>query len=204
MSRIKFDIRYKGLLSMGYEAVDISNKDLDDMVFSGVFEGFNIGNAPDMNFTQCIVTRHNANWIVQECKDYIDRIFLRSYKDEEWSGWTELVVKPHSCDNPDQEIIVVERPHSHGIATPQAHGFMAAEDKAKLDSIVIEDGNIVPGQHEHEDYIQQINDLRDKTIEIEQKKADTDHNHDERYIPVLSESKPTHQNVVGQVWIQTN
>ena len=49
MSRIKFDVRYNGLLSMGYEAKDISNRDLDEMMFSGVFYGFNILNAPDMN-----------------------------------------------------------------------------------------------------------------------------------------------------------
>ena len=199
MSRIKFDVRYNGLLSMGYEAKDISNRDLDEMMFSGVFYGFNILNAPDINYVQIIVTRHNDSWIVQECKDYIDRIYLRSYKDGTWGTWTELVVS-HSCDEPDKEFIIVERPHSHALATPQSDGFMSAEDKAKLDKIG-SDGSIKPAEHTHPEYEEGINDLNEKISNLEESKASVDHNHDSRYIPAFSSIRPTGHNQVGQVWI---
>lgn len=200
MSREKFDVRYNKLLSMGYEAKNISNRDLDDMMFSGLFYGFNILNAPDVNYIQAIITRHNESWIVQECKDYIDRIYVRSFKDGNWGNWTELVVA-HDCNEPDKEFIIVERPHTHALATPQSDGFMSAEDKAKLDQISF-DGTIKPGEHTHPEYEQDINSLNDKIIKLEDSKANIDHNHDERYIPAFSTTKPTGHSKVGQVWIQ--
>ena len=200
MSRVKVDVRYNGLLSMGYEAKDISNRDLDEMMFSGVFYGFNILNAPDINYVQITVTRHNDSWIVQECKDYIDRIYLRSYKDGTWGNWTELVVS-HSCDEPDKEFIIVERPHSHALATPQSDGFMSAEDKAKLDKIG-SDGSIKPAEHIHPEYEEGINDLNEKISNLEESKASVDHRHDIRYIHAVSSIRPTGHTQVVQVWIQ--
>lgn len=200
MSRVKFDVRYNNLLSMGYEAKNISNRDLDDMMFSGLFYGFNIINAPDMNHVQAIITRHNESWIVQECKDYIDRIYVRSYRDGIWGGWTELVVA-HDCNEPDKEYIIVERPHTHALATPQNDGFMSAEDKAKLDQISL-DGIIKPGEHTHPEYEEDINSLKQQVNNLEDSKADIDHNHDERYIPAFSTIRPTGHTQVGQVWIQ--
>lgn len=202
MSRVKFDVRYNGLLSMGYEAKDISNRDLDDMMYSGVFYGYNIVNAPDINYVQVIVTRHNENWIVQECKDYIDRIYLRSYKDGTWGDWTELVVT-HNCNEPDKEFIIVERPHSHPLATPQSDGFMSAEDKAKLDRITPE-GIIEPENHTHPQYERDINSLKSKVDELEESKANIDHNHDNRYLTAFSKDEPTGHTVAGQVWIELN
>lgn len=195
MSRVKFDVRYDGLLSMGYEARDISNRDLDDMMYSGVFYGYNILNAPDINYVQTIITRHNESWVVQECKDYLDRIYLRSYKDNEWSRWTELVVA-HNCEEPDKEFIIVERPHSHQLATPQSAGFMSPEDKAKLDALSLDmDGNY----HEIE---KKVVVLEDQVTQLDILKAEKDHNHDSVYIPAFSSSRPSNHNKRGQVWIQ--
>lgn len=200
MSRMKFDVRYDGLLSMGYEAKDISNRDLDDLMFSGVFYGYNIINAPDINYIQAIITRHNESWIVQECKDYLDRIYLRSYKDGVWGGWTELVVA-HNCNEPDKEFIIVERPHSHPIATPQSAGFISAEDKAKLDRIS-QDGTIVPGDHIHAEYEERFDNIEAQVNNLDILKADKEHNHDDVYIPAFSSIRPTNQNIRGQVWIE--
>lgn len=202
MSRMKFNVRYDGLLSMGYEAKDISNKDLNDMIYGGVFYGYNIINAPDINYIQVIITRHNESWIVQECQDYLDRIYLRSYKDGSWGGWTELVVS-HNCNEPDKEFIIVERPHSHPLATPQSAGFMSAEDKAKLDRISA-DGTIKPGDHIHEEYEEKFNSIDAQINELDILKADKEHDHDDIYIPAFSSIKPTNQNIRGQVWIEIN
>lgn len=200
MSRTKFSVRYKGLLDAGYPVMDISNKDLDDMRYSGVYYGFNIENAPDMNYTQVIVTRHNENWIVQECKDYIDTIYLRSYKDGEWSKWTELVVVP-SCDEPDKEIIIVERPHTHALATPQTEGFMSASDKAKLDAlnIDVEDGSFFP-DHIHDEYEEALRAFEERMTTLEKTQIDVAQL-DDRYLPIYSANKPTHHSIAGQVWI---
>ena len=200
MSRVKFDVRYNGLLSMGYEAKDISNRDLDDVIYSGVYFGYNIINAPDINYIQAIITRHNESWIVQECKDYLDKTYLRSYKDGTWGEWTELVMAQKEGE-PDKEFIVVERPHSHALATPQSAGFMSAEDKAKLD-LISPDGIIGSGEHTHPEYEEDINSLLDKINKLDTSKANIDHNHDERYIPAFSTNMPTGHTEVGQVWIQ--
>lgn len=194
VSRVKFDVRYTGLLSMGYEAEDISNRDLDDMMYSGVFYGYNIINAPDINYIQTIITRHNESWVVQECKDYLDRIYLRSYKNGVWGEWTELVVT-HNCNEPDKEFIIVERPHSHPLATPQSAGFMSAEDKAKLDSLVANEGNT------NEEYEQKLEELDARIDELDILKADKEHNHDDVYIPAFSSERPSPKKK-GQVWIQ--
>lgn len=202
MSRMKFSVRYDGLLSMGYEAKDISNRDLDDMMYSGVFYGYNIINAPDINYIQVIITRHNENWVVQECKDYLDRIYLRSYKDGVWGSWTELVVS-HKCNEPDKEFIIVERPHSHPLATPQSAGFMSPEDKAKLDAISA-NGVITPGDHIHEEYENKFDNIEAQIVDLDLLKANKEHNHDDVYIPAFSKNEPTNQNIRGQVWIQLN
>lgn len=201
MSRAKFDIRYKGLLEAGYDVIDISYKDLDDMRYSGVYKGFNVDNAPDINYIEVIITRHNECWIVQECKDYIDTIYLRSYKDGEWSNWTELEVVP-SCDEPDKEIIIVERPHSHPLATPQTDGFMSASDKAIIDAISInldEDGSFFP-DHTHQEYEQALREFERRMTALEQTQIDQELL-DGRYVPIYSAIKPTHHDTVGQVWI---
>lgn len=195
MSRVKFDVRYDGLLSMGYEAKDISNRDLDEMMYSGVFYGYNIVNAPDINYVQAIITRHNESWVVQECKDYLDRIYLRSYKDGTWGGWTELVVT-HDCDEPDKEFIIVERPHSHPLATPQSAGFMSPEDKAKLDALSLD------GSFENPEVENRLDILEDQVTQLDILKADKDHNHDSVYIPAFSSTRPYNHKVKGQVWIQ--
>lgn len=195
MSRVKFDVRYDGLLSMGYEAKDISNRDLDEMMYSGVFYGYNIVNAPDINYVQAIITRHNESWVVQECKDYLDRIYLRSYKDGTWGGWTELVVT-HDCDEPDKEFIIVERPHSHPLATPQSAGFMSPEDKAKLDALSLD------GSFENPEVENRLDILEDQVTQLDILKADKDHNHDSVYIPAFSSTRPSNHKVKGQVWIQ--
>lgn len=195
MSRVKFDVRYDGLLSMGYEAKDISNRDLDNMMYSGVFYGYNIVNAPDINYVQTIITRHNESWVVQECKDYLDRIYLRSYKDNEWSGWTELVVA-HDCDEPDKEFIIVERPHSHQLATPQTAGFMSPEDKAKLDALSLD------GDTNYQEIEERVVVLEDQVTQLDILKAEKDHNHDSVYIPAFSSSRPLNHKIKGQVWIQ--
>ena len=202
MSRIKFDVRYKELSSLGYKAEDISNKDLNDMMYSGIFYGFNIGNSPDENYVEIIVTRHSDTWIVQECKDYIDRIYLRSYKNGMWSGWTQLIVE-HDCDNPNTEVIIVERPHTHAVATPQSDGFMSAADKRKLDALT-DQGTSDGSDHRHLEYEQDIADINDRITELDKQKSNIDHNHDERYIPVFSSIRPSTQDVAGQVWIETN
>lgn len=198
----KFDIRYRGLVDIGYEAKDISNRDLDDMKYSGVFYGFNVISAPDINFMQIIITRHNSSWIVQEAKDYVDRIYLRSFKNNTWSEW-ELLEQAHDCDQPDKEIIIIERPHTHALATPQNHGFMSADHAAKLEKISI-DGEIKPGDHEHPELEEKILEVETKINEVNSLKADKEHEHDERYIPAFSSSQPTNQSVVGQVWIEIN
>lgn len=208
MTKTKFDVRYKNLLLTGYEIVrDISNKDLDDMKYSGAYYGFNIINAPDENYSQIIITRHNENWVVQECKDYIDRIYLRSYKDNEWSNWTQLEVA-HDCDEPDKEFIIVERPHTHALSTPQSHGFMSAQDKAKLDAFSInldENYEIIVPDHVHQDYeerfltfLNKLEELEDRQLECRKEALDA------RYIPVLSYGKPAHHDTIGQVWIDIN
>lgn len=201
MSITKFDVRYKSLLEKGYKSIDISNKDLDDMKYSGIFYGFNLENAPDANYTQVIITRHNENWIVQECKDYIDTVYLRSYKDGKWSNWTELVAVP-SCDQPDKEYIIVERPHTHALATPQTEGFMSASDKAKLDAfnIDVEDGSFVLPDHSHEEYEQALRIFEERMAALEEVQFVME-DADKRYLPAYSANKPTHHNIAGQVWI---
>lgn len=196
MSRVKFDVRYNGLLSMGYEARDISNRDLDNMMYSGVFYGYNIVNAPDINYIQTIITRHNESWVVQECKDYLDRIYLRSFKDDSWGDWTELVAAREEGE-PDKEFIIVERPHSHQLATPQNAGFMSAEDKAKLDALTLDDNN------RNEEYEQKLEELDIRINELDLLKADKEHNHDDVYLPAFSSQRPK-PTKVGQVWIQLN
>ena len=196
MSRMKFDARYNGLLSMGYEARDISNRDLDNMMNSGVFYGYNIVNAPDINYIQTIITRHNESWVVQECKNYIDRIYLRSYKNGAWSEWTELFLTEDK-DDPDKEFIIVERPHSHPLATPQSAGFMSAEDKAKLDAIVVNEGNT------NEEYEQKFEELDARIDQLDILKADKEHDHDDVYIPAFSSERPVPKKI-GQIWIQIN
>lgn len=186
---------------MGYQIQDISYRDLDEYLYSGVYSGFNIDNAPDVNHTQAIVTRHNESWIVQECKNYIDRIFLRSFKNDMWSKWTELILKPDDCDKPDHEVIVIERPHTHPVATPQNHGLMSAEDKTKLDLLSVDGMN--PENHIHEQYEEQLEELTIVTKELNKNKADIEHEHDERYINVISSELPTIHKINGQVWIQT-
>lgn len=203
MSRIKFDVRYKELTSLGYKAEDISNRDLNDMISSGIFYGFNIGNAPDENYVEIIVTRHSDTWIVQECKDYIDRIYLRSFKNGKWDGWTQLIVS-HDCDNPNTEVIIVERPHTHPVATPQNDGFMSAADKRKLDALDANGGSGDGSDHRHLQYEEDISELNNKVADLEKNKADLNHNHDDRYIPVFSPIRPSTQTVVGQIWIETN
>lgn len=196
MSRVKFDVRYNGLLSMGYEARDISNRDLDNMMYSGVFYGYNIVNAPDINYIQTIITRHNESWVVQECKDYLDRIYLRSFKDDSWGDWTELVATREEGE-PDKEFIIVERPHSHQLATPQNAGFMSAEDKAKLDALTLNDNNT------NEEYEQKLEELDIRVNKLDLLKADKEHNHDDVYLPAFSSQRPN-PTKVGQVWIQLN
>lgn len=196
MSRVKFDVRYNGLLSMGYEARDISNRDLDDMMYSGVFYGYNIINAPDINYVQTIITRHNESWVVQECKDYLDRTYLRSFKDNSWGDWTELIASREEGD-PDKEFIIVERPHSHQLATPQNAGFMSAEDKAKLDALTINGGNT------NEAYEEKLEELDIRVNKLDLLKADKEHNHDDVYLPAFSSQRPTAKKA-GQVWIQIN
>ena len=200
MSRMKFDVRYDGLLSMGYEAKDISNRDLDNLMYSGVFYGYNILNAPDINYIQVIITRHNESWVVQECKDYLDKIYLRSYKNGTWGKWTELDV-PHQCNEPDKEFVIVERPHSHPIATPQSIGFMSAEDKAKLDQIS-KNGTITPGEHVHTEYEKRFDNIEAQVNQLDILKADKEHNHNNVYIPAFSSERPTNQSIRGQVWIE--
>jgi len=198
VSRVKFDVRYTGLLSMGYEAKDISNKDLDDMMYSGVFFGYSILNAPDSNYVQIIVTRHNENWIVQEAKDYLDKIYLRSYKDGYWGGWTELVISRDE-NEPEKEFIIVERPHSHALATPQTAGFMSPEDKIKLDALTTE-----REEQSNEALVKKVKELNAKVEKLDILKADKEHNHDDVYIPAFSSARPSNQNKVGQIWIEIN
>lgn len=192
MDKIKFEVKYKGLLSLGYEAKDISNMDIDEIIYSGAYYGYNIINAPDINYIQAIVTRHNEDWIVQECIDYLDKVYLRAYKNGEWSEWTELV-PTHNCGEPDKEIIIVERPHSHPIATPQNAGFMSAEDKKKLNALTNDfiDLNFEKRLENIEQDIDNINEL----------KADKTHNHDDVYLPAFSYKRPSYQNKRGQIWI---
>lgn len=201
MSRTKFDVRYKSLLGKGYKSTDISNKDLDDMRYSGIFYGFNLENAPDANYTQVIITRHNENWIVQECKDYVDTIYLRSYKNGKWSSWTVLAAVPN-CDEPNKEYIIVERPHTHALATPQTEGFMSASDKAKLDAFHIgEEGDkfFLP-EHVHDEYENALKVFEERMTALEEMQFDIAEM-DARYLPIYSSSKPTHHNIAGQIWI---
>ena len=204
MSRTKFDVRYKGLLETGFTSIDISNKDLNDMMYSGLYHGFYLDNAPDMNYTQVIVTRHNESWVVQECKNYIDTIYLRSYKNGKWSAWDDLDLnKTPSCDNADKEYIIVERPHSHALATPQTDGFMSASDKHKLDALNIDlgDGGIVFPDHSHEEYENALRVFEEKLTALENKNLDIEAL-DKKYISAYSNIKPIHHNTTGQVWIQ--
>lgn len=192
MNKDKFEVKYKGLLSLGYEAKDISNMDLDEIIYSGAYYGYNIINAPDINYIQAIVTRHNEDWIVQECKDYLDKIHLRAFKKGEWSKWTELS-QPHNCDEPDKEIIIVERPHSHPIATPQNAGFMSSDDKKKLNALTSDFVDL--------NFEQRLNSIEKNINDLESSKADITHNHDDTYLPAFSYQRPSYQNKRGQIWI---
>lgn len=200
VSRMKFDVRYKGLLEAGYNTIDISNKNLNDLMYSGIYKGFNIDNAPDLNYTEVIITRHNESWIVQECKDYIDTIYLRSYKNGDWSEWNELEAIP-TCDETDKEVIIVERPHTHPLATLQTDGFMSASDKQKLDALQIDigDGGFIVPEHSHEQFEQALRIFEERISALE--KSSEEVNLDERYLLSYSANKPTHHNIVGQVWI---
>lgn len=201
MSRIKFDVRYR-VMTNALEAPDISYKNLDDYKTTGVYQGFNVQGAPDENYVQIIVTKHTDNWIVQECKDYIDTLHLRSFKNNRWSKWTELTVE-HDCNEPDKEYVIIDRPHTHPVATHQHNGFMSKEDKAKLDALTINgDGNIIVSPGDNLELMESIEQLKADIEGLNANKSDINHNHDERYIPAYSSKAPTNQNVVGQVWIQ--
>ena len=199
MSNHKFDIRYENLLRIGYSVIDISGKVLDDMLLSGIYEGYDIINAPSEFFNKIIVTRHNENWIVQEAKDITDRVFLRSFRNKEWSTWQEIV----SNYERDKEIIVVNKPHTHQIASQVIDVFMSSLDKAKLD--VLDDVlgiNIDNGTISNMDlsnislYEERITNLENNQARIIEEGL-----LDERYLPCFSKDKPTHQHIAGQVWI---
>lgn len=203
MSRKKFDIRYKELSAVYSVSIDISSKDLNDIKSSGIYHGFNVINSPDEYYVSIIVTKHNESWIVQEAKNYIDKIFLRSFKNDSWGEWKEIVTE-FNCDNPDKEYIIVERPHTHGNATSEHAGFMSPQDKQKLDSIDLEDGgiSIKPGDHFHKEYEDKMDNLSNSIRDLELNKSNKDHEHDERYIPAYSKETPDYQSIYGQVWIE--
>lgn len=201
----KFSDKISGLLAMGYSKIDISHKDLDDIVHSGAYFGYNILNAPDINYTEVIVNRHHEGWIVQEVKDYTDSVHLRSRKNGIWGEFDLIEIgKDNDCGNDcNPEIVVVERPHSHPVATHQTDGFISYQDKRKLDYFKFDDeGNIILSPHNHLDYEEKLEELAEQTLMLNEQKADKEHSHEE-LLPIVSHKQPANHFTNGQVWIET-
>lgn len=201
MSLIKFDIRFS-LLSKSESIKDISYKKLNDIKTAGIYDGFNIEDAPDENYIQVIVTKHSETWIVQECKTYLDNLLLRSFKNGIWSKWTEITPSPDD-DNSDKEYIVIDRPHSHQNASSSNVGFMSKTDKSNLDFIVsyLKDNGLDLGGDAPPLY-ETIEGLKADVETLSSTKAEVNHNHDKAYVPRISNEAPLDHDVTGQVWIQ--
>lgn len=200
----KFDIRFS-LLSKTQVIKDISYKELDDIKYTGIYEGFEVISAPDEGYVQIIVTKHSETWVVQECKNYVDKLFLRSYKNGRWNKWTEIEPELDEGE-PDKEFIVVDRPHSHATASNSNDGFMSKTDKANLNFIVsyLKDHGLDMGGDGLPPIQETIDELKANVTELSETKADINHDHDKKYIPTISNLAPSDHSTKGQVWIQVN
>lgn len=135
MTRSDFRLRYIAMQADG-GSKDISDRDLNEILTAGSYEGINCINSPVKGFIKLIVTFHTNSWIVQECEASNGDIYLRAYQNNIWYDWQKLDLE----DDNDGEgvgitIQVVDRPHTHDVATSETKGFMSNIDKIKLDGI---------------------------------------------------------------------
>lgn len=193
--RLEFDTAYKVLKDTGYSEVDITDKNLNEYVYSGIFHGFNVTNAPDENYVEIIVIRHNETWVIQECKNYIGEVLLRTFKSGVWTQWDKLDKTNSSCEG-NHDVIIVERPHTHRLASENEAGFMSPEDKRKLNALTESESN---GGGIPEADLSKILQTIDN---LQRTKSDINHNHDNRYLTIISSQEPTRENYIGKIWIQ--
>lgn len=132
-----FDLRYSTLSSNGRSVIDITGKDLNDILTSGAYSGTNCYNSPVSSemMIELIVTKHSNDWIVQEVKVSEKKIYLRAWQNKKWTNWDLIDVQEVVNNTGSFVIEVVDRPHSHTYATHSTGGFMSPDDKTKLDSL---------------------------------------------------------------------
>lgn len=140
---------------------DISGRDLNEILTTGSYEGIGCINAPISGFIKLIVTHHTDSWVVQECEISNGDIYLRAYQNGKWYEWQMLDL---SDDNDGEgvgiTIQVVDRPHTHDIATAQTKGFMSNIDKIKLDTIDDRANNYVHPLTHSADMIRETDDKK--------------------------------------------
>lgn len=132
-----FDLRYSTLSSNGRSVIDITGKDLNNILTSGAYSGTNCYNSPispEIKI-ELIVTKHSNDWIVQEVKVSEKKIYLRAWQNKKWTNWDLIDVQEVVNNTGSFVIEVVDRPHSHVYATSLNGGFMSPDDKIKLDSL---------------------------------------------------------------------
>lgn len=130
-----FRLRFMALQVDGVSK-DISDRDLNEILTAGSYEGINCTNAPVKGFIKLVVTHHTNSWIVQECEISNGDIYLRAYQNGIWHAWQKLDLDDdNGGEGPGITIQVVDRPHTHEVATSETKGFMSNIDKIKLDGI---------------------------------------------------------------------
>lgn len=135
MTNSNFRLRFSMLQANG-ESKDISDRDLNEILLAGSYEGINCINAPVKGYIKLIVTHHTNSWIVQECEVSNGDIYLRAYQNGIWHPWQLLDLNDdNGGEGPGITIQVVDRPHTHDVATTQTKGFISNIDKIKLDGI---------------------------------------------------------------------
>lgn len=144
-----FKEKINPLLKSQGNIIDISGRDLDDILVTGYYGGLNCFNGPTTGYIELIVTHHAPNWIVQECLTQKKDIFLRAYQNGKWYDWEILdLTNDNNGNGPGITIEIVDRPHVHFNVTQSVAGFMSPSDKIKLDAIPQNSNNYIhPDEH---------------------------------------------------------
>lgn len=136
MSIQEFSERFSNLSVRSSGVLDISGRNLNEILTTGAYGGVNCINAPIEGYIQLIVTHHTNSWIVQEVLALNKDIYLRAYQNGIWYEWQRVDLNnDNGGQGPGITIEVVERDHTHPNATAESKGFMSNTDYIKLAGI---------------------------------------------------------------------
>lgn len=155
MSVKEFSQRFNDHAMRTSEVLDISGRDLNEILTTGAYGGVNCTNVPAEGYIQLIVTKHTNSWVVQEVMALNKDIHLRAYQNGIWYRWNRIDLNEDNDYQGSVTIEVVERPHTHPNATAESKGFMSNTDKIKLDAIETGANNYVHPQTHPADIIRE-------------------------------------------------